>query len=314
MIKISSKKKQIDDAQPVTAYKYGYSLEMSTALGGTPIMQKIDKDHMINISTGEVVDIEHATSRADPKNRESLRQTFKRLKRLIGANFSGGRSELWLTLTYRWDDYNHSGVKVPMTDNRRLFHDFRLFMKRLRKLTGKYLSYIAVVEPQASGAFHLHVLLKTLDGSCLYVSNKDMSNCWRQGFVNVRRLKNSDNVGAYLMAYLTDLDINNPDGQINNSKRKKSIIKGGRLGLYGLHQQIYRRSRRGIKNPQKLTGNCGQIKQHFKVKKTLPSYYKSFDIEHSSGDVFTIETEYYDLRNQALKNAINKIKKAKNKK
>lgn len=287
---------------------------MSTAVGSIPVMQKLDKDHMLNTATGEVVDIKHVTSRADPQNKESLRQTFKRLKRLIGANFEGGKSELWVTLTYRWDDYENTGAKVPMRDNSRLFHDFRLFMRRLRKTTGKYICYIAVVEPQASGSFHIHCLMKTLDSSHLYISNKNVSKCWGQGFVNVRRLKTSDNVSAYLMAYLTDLDISNPDGDLKKSKKKKAVIKGGRLGLYDVHQQIYRRSRKGIKNPQKLTGNCGQIKQHFKVKKTSPDYYKSFSVDRDNGKAFTVETEYYDLRNQSLKNAINKIKKAKNKK
>lgn len=102
-----------------------------------------------------------------------------------------------------------------------------------------------------------------------------MSNCWQQGFVNVRRLKNSDNVSAYLMAYLTDVDIKNPDGDLAKKKNtSKSIIKGGRLGLYPMHFQLYRRSRKGIKNPQKLKGTCGQIKDHFKVKKLLLTIIK----------------------------------------
>ena len=290
----------------VTAHKYGNSLEISNVAGSTPVVLKFDRDHMVNTITGEIIDIQHATDRADPKNLESLRHTFKRLKRLIGANFKGGKSEIWVTLTYRWADYSGRGNKEPMTDQKRLFHDFHLFMRRLRKQVGKYIAYIVAVEPQASGAFHCHVLMKTLDGSRLYVSNKDMSDCWQQGFVNVRRLKNSDNVSAYLMAYLTDIDIKNPDGKLRKKSDSKSIIKGGRLGLYPMHFQLYRRSRKGIKNPQKLKGTCGQIKQHFQVKKTLPDYYKAFNIKSSSGANFKIKTEYYDLRSNELKAAVEK--------
>ncbi|PEG82431.1 hypothetical protein CP367_09025 [Lactobacillus sp. UMNPBX16] len=93
----------------VTGYKYGDSIELSTSVGKKPVMKKVSKEKMVNRQTGEVKDIQHVTSRADPKNYESLRQTFKRLKRLIGANFCGGESELWITLTYR---------DSPMTDSK----------------------------------------------------------------------------------------------------------------------------------------------------------------------------------------------------
>ena len=98
---MTKKKKEIDGGSSVTAHVYGDTVELSTALGGTPVMRKINKDEMVNIHTGKIVKIHHVESRADPKNYQSLRSTFKRLKRLIGANFHGGKSELWLTLTYR---------------------------------------------------------------------------------------------------------------------------------------------------------------------------------------------------------------------
>ena len=157
-------------------------------------MRKISKDEMVNTLTGKVVKIHHVKNRADPKNYQSLRTTFKRLKRLIGANFSGGKSELWLTLTYK---------ESPMKDPQRLYADFKRFMRRLRRVTGKDLAYILVVEPQASGSLHGHILMKTLDRSTLYIKNEVVRSAWGQWFVNVRRLKDSDNVGAYLMAYLT---------------------------------------------------------------------------------------------------------------
>lgn len=89
-----SHKKEIAPESPVTAHIYGDTIELSTALGGTPVMQKLNRDEMVNRVTGEISEIHHITSRADPKNYESLRSTFKRLRRLIGANFSGGYNEL----------------------------------------------------------------------------------------------------------------------------------------------------------------------------------------------------------------------------
>lgn len=297
---MNDKKKYIDDRVPVTAHVYGDTVELSNSLGGMPIMQKISKDQMVNRQTGEVKDIHHVTSRADPKNYESLRATFKRLKRLIGANFQGGQSELWITLTYK---------DSPMTDSDRLYKDFKTFMKRLRKKMGKYFAYIVVIEPQASGSLHAHLLLKTLDKSRLYIENSVVAQLWGQGFVNVRRLKDSDNVGAYLMAYLTDIDINNLEDKPDKRKKiSKKIIKGGRLGLYPINMQIYRRSRYGIVNPTKIKGSRKEIKHKYNLDNVDPDYYRSFEIQRSKDEEpFKIETEYYSIKEAKLKKALDKI-------
>lgn len=297
---MNDKKKYIDDGAPVTAHIYGDTVELSNSLGGMPIMQKISKDQMVNRQTGEVKDIHHVTSRADPKNYESLRATFKKLRRIIGANFKGGQSELWITLTYK---------DSPMKDSERLYKDFKIFMKRLRKETGKYLAYIVVIEPQRSGSLHAHLLLKTLDKSRLYIENSVVAQLWGQGFVNVRRLKDSDNVGAYLMAYLTNIDINNLEDKPDNRKKiSKKIIKGGRLGLYPINMQIYRRSRYGIVNPIKIKGLRKEIKHKYNLDNIDPNYYRSFEVQRSNDDKpFEIETEYYSIKEAKLKKALDKI-------
>ena len=83
-------------------------------------------------------------------------------------------------------------------------------------------------------------------------------------FVKTKGLKNIDNVGAYLTAYLGDMDFDeavesgfNPSGletkiientDENGKKTKKAIVKGARLHLYPPKFNIYRCSR-GIKKP-----------------------------------------------------------------
>ena len=301
-----SHKKEIDPESPVTAHVYGDTLEMSTALGGTPVMQKLNRDEMVNRVTGEISQIHHITSRTDPKNYESLRSTFKRLKRLIGANFSGGYSELWCTLTYK---------DSPMTDPKRLYTDFKRMMRRLRQLTGKDLAYIVIIEPQASGSLHAHLLLKTIDGSRLYIANRDLRKAWGQGFVNVRRLSDSDNVSAYVMAYVSDVDLNNLEGKIDNDKKlPKRIVKGGRLALYPIGMQIYRRSRHGIREPTKLKGIKKTIKNEYHIDNAIPDYYRKFDIKRKSEEIpFEVETEYYSRKKAKLAAAIAKINQNCNK-
>lgn len=261
-------------------------------------MKKIDRDHMMNSKTGEIVSIHHAKSRADPKNRESLRATFKKLKRLIGANFHGGSSEIWLTLTYR---------DSPMKDPKRLYSDFKRFMRRLRRVTGKNLVYILVVEPQASGSLHGHILMKTLDKSTLYIKNETVRSVWGQGFVNVKRLKNSDNVSTYLMAYLTDIDLNNLEGNFEKENVSKKIIKGGRLGLYPSHMRIYRTSR-GIKQPIKFKATKKSIQKKYKIDGLIPDYYRKFEIvRREDFKPFEIETEYYSIKKAKLRRTMEKM-------
>lgn len=290
-------KKAIKNDQVVSAYHYGDTIEVSTALGANPVMRKVDKDRMVNTATGELKLIKHVTSRADPKNYQSLRATFKRLKRLIGANFSGGPSELWITLTYS---------DSPMTDSKRLYSDFKRLMRRLRRLTGKNLAYIVVIEPQASGSLHAHLLLKTLDHSRLYIANSDLATAWGQGFVNVKRLKDSDNVGAYLMAYLSDIDLNNLDGSFDKKNQSKKIIKGGRLALYPVGMQIYRKSRKGIVQPTSIIATKQDIKDDFDLADS--DYYRAFDVKNGD-NTFKIETEYYSLTKSKIKKALAKINK-----
>lgn len=298
---LTTKKGKIALESPVTAHIYGDTVEISTALGGTPIMRKISKDEMVNTRTGEIVQVHHIESRADPKNYQSLRSTFKRLKRLIGANFYGGKSELWLTLTYK---------ESPMKDPKRLYADFKRFMRRLRRVTGKDLAYILVVEPQASGSLHGHILMKTLDKSTLYIKNEAVRSAWGQGFVNVRRLKSSDNTSAYLMAYLSDIDINNLEGDFNKKEASKKIIKGGRLGLYPVGMQIYRHSRKGIRQPLKLKDTKENIQKKYKLDGLMPDYYRKFEIiKKEDLEPFEIETEYYSRKKAELKRATTKIER-----
>lgn len=300
------KKKEINSKSFVTAHIYGDTVEMSTALGGTPVMQKVSRDKMVNRVTGEITEVHHVTSRADPKNYRSLKDTFKRLKRLIGTNFRGGRSELWVTLTYR---------ESPMKNPDRLYKDFKRMMRRIRKIVGKYLAYIVIIEPQASGSLHAHLLLKTLDGSKLYIENNVLAKAWGQGFVNVRRLGSADNVSAYVMAYVSDVDLSNLEGKSKDKTAPKRIVKGGRLALYPIGMQIYRRSRQGIKEPIKIKGVKKKIKEKFNISNATPDYYRKFEIKRESGeDPFEIEIEFYSRKKAKLAAAIAKINKKTSKK
>lgn len=300
---------QIDDAEIVTAYKYGNTLEMSNVIGTDPVMVKYDADHMVNKKTGEIVEVDHCDDRSDPRLRQSLKASFKRLRRLIGSNFSdlSPKSGLWVTLTYAQPDGK------PMTDQNRLYQDFRKFIQKVkRRVKPRELLYVVAMEPQASGSFHAHILMKCLDKKPFYLKNSDVAEMWGQGFVNVRRIKKADNVSAYLMAYLTDIDVKNVDGDIKrqDGKKPKSIIKGGRIGFYPLHFNLYRASK-NCQQPEKLKSSRKKVKKKFGIEDAEPTYARKFEIDRKDIDQpFEIKVEYYDIKKTKLTKAISKIQRS----
>lgn len=217
-------------------------------------IKKISSTEYIVLDTGEIKEFNKIDNRSQDK--ESLRKTFKKIRQLINTNFVGANNELCFTITY----------KENVTDPKVLYKDFDKFMKKL-KYKYKSVDYINVVEPQGRGAWHCHILLRFNDYNKIYIPNKEISEMWGHGFVKVKAIKKDiDNLGAYLSAYLGDVEINDNNiselvqtgaikpGQAFNIKEvdvdgvKKKFIKGGRLSYYPPGMNIYRTSR-GIKQP-----------------------------------------------------------------
>lgn len=207
---------------------------------------KIDADTYLEVSTGEIKKFNKTENRKDSYN--SLRQTFKKLRYLINNNFVGNANELFITLTY----------KKNMKDSRVLYDDFRKFIKKLRYRFSKVspIEYICVVEPQKRGAWHCHTLLKFTGLKEAYIASDLLSDLWGHGFVYVESLKDVDNIGAYLSAYLTDLPIDS-DGSSDNKK----FEKGARLALYPPGMNLYRSSR-GIVAPERKVVKMSDIKKY----------------------------------------------------
>lgn len=149
-------------------------------------------------STGEVKHCKKHDTRKDCY--KSLHRTFKRLRELINANVSTPANVRWITLTYAEN----------MTDTKRLYEDFKKFNMRfqywLKSSDYHKAEYIVVAEPQGRGAWHMH-LLYIWDNEAPFVPNDTLAKIWGHGFVKVKALKDCDNVGAYLTAYLGDLEV-----------------------------------------------------------------------------------------------------------
>lgn len=285
----------IPDGDLVTVTKMNHIVEVQhmQKMNRKAHIKKLDKDRYIDLGSGEIREFNHIENRSE--NYNSLRQTFKRLRYLINNNFTGAGNELHVILTYAEN----------MTDTKRLYKDYEKFIKRLRY---KYkdissIDYISVVEPQGRGAWHCHVLLRFNEIDKVYIENSELAELWGHGFVTIRSLKDVDNIGAYLSAYLTDVELTKDniisyvdtdyvivEKEVNG--QEKYIVKGGRLHLYPSGMNLFRKSK-GIVYPERQRMKYKEIKKI--VGSAEPTYQKSITVEN---DDFTntINYEQYNLK------------------
>ena len=294
-----------DDIVTVTKMNHIVEVQHMDKMNIRANIKKLDKNRYVDLRTGEIKEYKHFENRSQSEN--SLKQTFKKLRYLINNNFTGAKNELFITLTY----------EENMTYTERLYTDFDKFIKRLRY---KYrdrstIDYISVVEPQDRGAWHCHVLFRFNDLKTIYIPNKfedkkpvdaPLYELWGHGWVTIRSLKNVDNVGAYLSAYLTDIELNEDTSQdvinktLNEEHRtiktidNKKYIKGGRLHLYPPGMNLYRTSR-GIKKPDRMKMKYKNAKKI--VGSAKPHYFKSYDIKLDDFEN-TISYLQYNLKRQ----------------
>lgn len=189
-------------------------------------IQKINKEEYVLLETGEIKEYEHIENRG--QDMTTIRKSVVSLREIINNNFFGGNNELWVTLTFG---------KNKIYDPKQLYFIFEKFIKRLRykyKKEETTFDYIYVPEPHEKGDWHIHLLLKS--NKPIFIANSELRTVWGQGFVKVNRLKDVDNIGAYVSAYLT------------NIKNGEETKKGARLYLYPPNHQLYRCSS-GIKKP-----------------------------------------------------------------
>lgn len=274
----------------------------------TTHIQKIDENHYVEIATGEVKEYKHdKTTRAE--NAESTRKTFERLRDLINANVTNPNRCLFVTLTY----------KENMKDVKRLYDDFRKFNMRFdtyckNKKFPDY-EYISIVEPQGRGAWHCHVIY-IFSKKAPFIPNEDIADVWKNGFTSTKHIKgNVDNVGVYLTAYLTDMQIEDiPDVSLlnginadniktveiiddNGNKTNKSYIKGLRLKMYPKGTNIYRHSN-GIIQP-KVT-QCSKSEAMKIIGSATKTFEKTISLTDENGwEISKINYQYFNKNKKA---------------
>lgn len=263
--------------------------------------QLLDKDHYIYLDTGEVFECNHIDNRAESKFQ--VGQSLKRLRDYINTNVLEPKNCKWVTLTYAKN----------MQDTKKLYNDFKNFIRRFKEQYG-HIEYIVAMEPQARGAWHCHCII-IFDNLAPFIPNATIEKLWQQGFTKTTKLDNIDNIGAYLTAYLGDMEFTEENiqelekqglkvsqmtlkkvNEIEGIKLKepKSFIKGGRLYMYPPKFNLYRISR-GIKKPKKEYYSYHVAKE--KAGLQLPTYSKGISLSDTDNS-FTnkIIYEYYNTK------------------
>lgn len=248
--------------------------------------------------TGEIKDVQHHETRAD--NQKGLYKTFAKCRGMINANVVDVSKVRWCTLTYAKN----------MKDPEQLYTDFRDFNKRFQRYCKRNgyskPEYIVMMEPQARGAWHAHLLYIWQDMKAPYIPNKEFRDLWGHGFVKIKKLDNVDNVGAYLTAYLGDMEITEAEFrngdkvkqvevEEDGKKVRKAIVKGARLRMYPANFNMLRYSR-GCKKPTEEMISQEEAKRKvLGATKTFQSAIKMSDSD-TSFEAILIKEQYNRLR------------------
>ena len=127
--------------------------------------------------------------------KQTQRKRRSKIRQLICQNFDS--SSKFVTLTFGHCEHDVKDVKQC----NKLFHDF---IKRLRRKF-PHLEYVAVIEFQdknGRGAVHYHMIC-----NLPYIRKKELSEIWDNGFIKINAIDKVDNVGAYVIKYMTaDMD------------------------------------------------------------------------------------------------------------
>lgn len=256
---------------------------------------KINKDYYCDNRTGEIFEFKHIENRS--QDLRSVSHSLERGRDILNTNITDVSFCRWLTFTY----------SKNMTNPKKLQKDFENCVRELRKIFGHF-EYITAAEPQGRGALHLHAVF-IFPHKAPYMANDIVAKAWNQGFVTVKRLDDVDNVGAYLTAYLGDMELSeaiesgirvNLHGKFKEVEYKddngnavtKKFVKGARLRMYPPGFRIFRWST-GIKEPDVSLITYKQAKK--KVCSAKQTFSKTVILEDPEKEFKnTLQYEYYN--------------------
>ena len=198
--------------------------------------KKIKKTNSVAIISGHIVEIKKYSDdvyydytvrgssgkgtgkkKTDNKKRaDKINESKMNLRRLINANVNPFSK--FVTLTFKEN-------LTDIDEAKKIFKKFVMKLNYRRKKENKEnLKYIYVVEFQDRGAVHFHCVFFNMG----FMKNEELQKIWGQGFTKINRIKDVDNVGAYVVKYmqkdLIDDRLNGRDLYGRSRDLKKPIV------------------------------------------------------------------------------------------
>lgn len=140
--------------------------------------------------------------RVEERRKQTVRDARNIARRLALQNFETG--DKFLTLTFDPKNFSEEQLRdISYTDKL-----FKRFIQRFNYRFKTKLKYIAVREFHKSGRIHYHMICnwkKNLIFEDEIRANERFlgENVWKHGFVDIKQLDHVDNVGAYIIKYMT---------------------------------------------------------------------------------------------------------------
>lgn len=242
--------------------------------------RRLSNQMYVDTNTGEV---HYYKSDKKPRTDKYINQkTFINLRRIINNNFVGDFTEKHIVLTY----------KSEMTDYKQANKDFKDFWARF---SYKYTNfeYIRIIEPQQSGRWHIHLLIKSNLYKRIFIEQNKLNKIWGKGMVWINNIPFLDNFGAYFSATFSDIDMYE-NNQISDNKKSK--IKGGRLKYYPANFKLYTCSK-GIKKPVAIILNHSEVKNLVKNHEPFYSYTNKVKSVNKKGNEIELNSITYEQFN-----------------
>ena len=140
--------------------------------------------------------------RTDERRQQTVRDARNMTRRLALMNFESG--DKFLTLTFDPKKFTEDELRdITFTDKL-----FKTFMQRFNYRVGEKLKYIAVREFHKSGRIHYHMICNwkvelQFENQVREFERYLGEKVWKHGFVDIKQLNHVDNVGAYIIKYMT---------------------------------------------------------------------------------------------------------------
>ena len=226
--------------------------------------RKISKNEYVNIDTGEIIFVKPKLY----KTEKSLSAQIKKIPYYVKGFFYGDDTERFITLTY----------DIPMYMVKRLSKDFRNFLRRVERKYCK-MRYFYVKEPHGDGSWHIHCIMKRLDGKRFDITTEDLINLWKLGDdVSVEEIYNIDGLAHYFNVF-------------------KYVKKKSRLKCYPVGMRIFAHS--SDMKLHKCVSKYNNISDFIQDKEL--SYQKQVDVDcigsdNSEKHIGTNKYEHYLIK------------------